>query len=278
MKTKNMRKKALLSSLAMLLVAVVALSAATYAWFTNSQKASISTINVTAAQASGLQISATGATGTWGTNLDPTGTVPTTFVPSSSVDTSTFFSGGIGEDGLLTASDVTIAGDTESTTTSVYMKNVFYLKTDAETATLKFDALSVQVGEKNLSESVRFALVYQGTADVAAVTDSTTFDGTASTTIYEPKATSHSTSGASGTILTTMALNQAVTSVDPGAVPAESTTAQVTVTDAAAGTEIVTLPQGISKMVLYIWLEGQDVDCINGAAGDNIDVDISFTI
>lgn len=278
MKTKNMRKKALMSSLAMLLVAVVALSSATYAWFTNSQKASISTIEVKAAAASGLQISATGATGTWGTNLDPTGTVPSAFIPSSSVDTTSFFSGGIGDDGTLTATDVTLAGDTESTVGSQYMKNVFYLKTDAESSVLKFDQLNVTTGTKNLSESVRFALVYQGTANVAAVTDATTFEGTAQTIIYEPKATSHSTSGAAGAELTTMALNQAVTAVAPDAIPAASTTAQDTVTNATAGTTIVTIPQGISKMVLYIWLEGQDVDCINRAAGDTINADIAFTI
>ena len=54
MKTKNMRKKALLASVAMLLVAVVALGGATYAWFTTNSSVTAQGVNLASAKAANL--------------------------------------------------------------------------------------------------------------------------------------------------------------------------------------------------------------------------------
>ena len=54
MKTKNMRKKALVSSVAMLLVALVALSGATYAWFSTNTVATVSGLNFSVAEQESL--------------------------------------------------------------------------------------------------------------------------------------------------------------------------------------------------------------------------------
>src|SRR5574344_906314 len=57
MKTQSsFRKKALLSSTAMLLVAMLALGAATYAWFTNNPMASATGLTLKATSANGLVI------------------------------------------------------------------------------------------------------------------------------------------------------------------------------------------------------------------------------
>lgn len=53
---KNTRKKMLLSSVAMLLVALVALGSATYAWFTVNKEVTADKMKVKAATAAGLQI------------------------------------------------------------------------------------------------------------------------------------------------------------------------------------------------------------------------------
>ncbi len=53
---KNTRKKMLLSSVAMLLVALVALGSATYAWFTINKEVTADTMVVNAATTAGLQI------------------------------------------------------------------------------------------------------------------------------------------------------------------------------------------------------------------------------
>ncbi len=38
------------------------------------------------------------------------------------------------------------------------------------------------------------------------------------------------------------------------------------------------LPVGISKVRVYIWMEGQDVDCLNSVAGSSLAADLKFTI
>lgn len=67
MKNTKSRKKILLSSIAMLLVALVALGSATYAWFTVNKTVTAGTMQITAAAPSGLQITADGTT--WGTTV-----------------------------------------------------------------------------------------------------------------------------------------------------------------------------------------------------------------
>lgn len=38
------------------------------------------------------------------------------------------------------------------------------------------------------------------------------------------------------------------------------------------------LTQGITKIRVYMWVKGQDVDCENGASGGNINYDLQFSI
>jgi predicted ribosomally synthesized peptide with SipW-like signal peptide len=57
MKNTTFRKKALLSSVAMLLVALVALGSATFAWFSSNKTVTADGMKVTSAAAQGLVIS-----------------------------------------------------------------------------------------------------------------------------------------------------------------------------------------------------------------------------
>jgi len=41
---------------------------------------------------------------------------------------------------------------------------------------------------------------------------------------------------------------------------------------------VFSLPAGITKIRVYMWVEGQDVDCENNASGGNIDYSLQFTI
>ena len=40
---------------------------------------------------------------------------------------------------------------------------------------------------------------------------------------------------------------------------------------------IFSLTSGITKVRIYMWVEGQDVDCENNASGGNIDFDLQIT-
>jgi hypothetical protein len=95
MKTKNMRKKALLSSVAMLLVAVVALGGATYAWFTTNTRATANGVQLsTGAETSiwlNLDKNATAAAEGWQESITLTD-VEGNLTPCSSDDAATFYS------------------------------------------------------------------------------------------------------------------------------------------------------------------------------------------
>ena len=66
---KTMRKSALLSSIAMLVVSAIVLTSATYAWFSSSKDVNVTGIDSTVKVADGLLISFTGADGSWNTSL-----------------------------------------------------------------------------------------------------------------------------------------------------------------------------------------------------------------
>lgn len=72
MKT-NAKKRMLISSVAMLLVAMIALGTATFAWFTTSTTATASNINIHTAKASTLKIAGNDTTNSkldWGSSID----------------------------------------------------------------------------------------------------------------------------------------------------------------------------------------------------------------
>lgn len=51
--------------------------------------------------------------------------------------------------------------------------------------------------------------------------------------------------------------------------------------DTFAGESVIpifSLPAGITKVRVYMWIEGQDVDCENNASGGNINYNLQFTI
>lgn len=54
-----------------------------------------------------------------------------------------------------------------------------------------------------------------------------------------------------------------------------------TIATTAGNTErkkVVTLKPGITKMRMYMWIEGQDIDCYTGASGTYLNFDLQFTV
>ena len=42
--------------------------------------------------------------------------------------------------------------------------------------------------------------------------------------------------------------------------------------------QIFSINSGITKIKVYMWIEGQDVDCENSASGANITFDLQFSL
>lgn len=91
MKNTTFRKKALLSSVAMLLVALVALGSATFAWFTSSTQATANQLSVKTIKSSTLEV-ATKDTTNWGTTVSymAEGAVKT-LLPASSANATNWY-------------------------------------------------------------------------------------------------------------------------------------------------------------------------------------------
>ena len=56
------------------------------------------------------------------------------------------------------------------------------------------------------------------------------------------------------------------------------TPAYYTVEGNTTSTQIFSLQEGVTKVRVYMWVEGQDVDCENTASGGNINYDLVFSI
>ena len=50
-----------------------------------------------------------------------------------------------------------------------------------------------------------------------------------------------------------------------------------TLADNQASPQFMQVSAGVTKIRVYMWVEGQDVDCENGASGSSIKFDLGFT-
>lgn len=317
MSKKSKRKTDVRSSILVLLLIAILLIASTYAWFTANTQVTISSLNVNVKAQNGLQISADGTnwkTILENTDIDPTnvsGTysgntnqIPTVMEPVSSVGTVTngkmemFY-------GQVTSSDsgawqLSASKETDTKgTEGRYIVFDTFLKVDKEsplTLTSSSGVTYTDDTSKGLENAARIAFVTLG--NTAADSDLSTIQGlnTDSTSyIWEPNydkhtsyAITHAKDTYGDTITSTtgaLAYNGikaeittpvAIASTDAqyfGAVTPAYTT-PTTMTD----TQIFTLKAGVTKVRIYMWIEGQDVDCENNASGANIKFDLQFSI
>ena len=315
MKNKKTRKRAMLSSVAMLLVSVVALTTATYAWFSNSSKAQVNSLDVNVASASGIQISLTG-TDNWksaisGSEILSASSFAGTLTPVSTAlgpDAKT------GEDNELKFYLGTMADGGNDVITTAATKNSQYLAVDLYVKVTQDCDVYLGSGSSvsdtttmiKGSEALRIALVNCGyfenenavnspdinASDVPALSDAVY--------LWEPNSSEHVNAGSDLFYKTEIAANGnadakytylgidkegtitdgKITSDDllTNGMAKEITTAK---TPLAKGTsnedcKITSIKSGITKLRLYVWMEGQDADCVNDIASAAISANICF--
>lgn len=253
MKTKNMRKKALLSSVAMLLVAVVALSGATYAWFSTNTTARLNTIELTTAKESSLLIAEkTGSSepadadysaeivANWSQQLAPVSTVNCASFYDVTALTSETASGSAQK-----------VGSVQSASAEKYLKKTLFFKAD-DAVSVRLTSLLATGGTTSIADAVRVAFVVGSNVTIYGIGAQTT-KGISAVSTY--------TSG-SATFADFYAGNATgVTFTDVSAIAAGGTSAA-----------FLTLPaNGAATQVdVYIWLEGNDSDCHNGMSGGSL--------
>ena len=297
-----MKNKRILLAFLMLMLIAVALSATTYAWFSASTQAVLGDIDVNVTASNGIQISmdATNWKGTL-TTEDIKGAayegnknqIPTTLTPVSTIGSQTtgnfeMFDGIIDESGempLLTTS----AADEEKSTTSEghYIAFDLFVKSAADRA-ISLNTGSAVVAtntadptspakDTGLMYSARVAFFNQGTdstnTPAAAIAKSA---GTSATqVIWEPNANEHTvyavnSLGANGLMeyygvkAEGEDLDVTTSSTDADHF-AKVTTVQSNVGEVPNDT-MFNVSAGITKVRVYMWIEGQDVDCENNAS------------
>lgn len=251
MKRSTFRKSSLISSVALLLVAIVALSGATFAWFSSNESTSASGINMKASAASGLYIAKSPAATvdavaasdwkgsiTFGHNLamaKPSSPDFTTKAAAKFITTTTDRA-----DGVYVDADIEDAAqNTDYIAESIWVKG----DANAEKSTLK---TTVTIAGSSVKGYERVAL-YDYTADKLYVLAKTDVDSY--TTLIKD---------AEGKAATGQTLDPAAA----GAIDVDTNW------DETTG----------RHFMLYVWFEGQDATCINANSGADFNVTIGFEL
>lgn len=254
------KKRALISSVAMLLVAIIALGTATFAWFTKSSSATADQLSVKTVKASELQISKT--LGEWGDQIHY-GCVGKILKPASSIDGKNWYTANAAAKGSFEAAsdDADLLSDLDG----YVFKDQLNVRNNggADVSDVKI-TFSLTETEANAGRYVRLALVPANKRGADA----------------EPQKAFTESSAADkswGVFASQADSAEAFKSADK----------QVDTVNAKAGGS-VTLELGTLKgkadavnsvkyYNLYVWFEGQDTDCKDANAGNEMP-EVSFSV
>lgn len=298
-----MKKRRILLALIMLIISGISLTTATYAWFTANREVYVENMNVKATASGGIQISADAVS--WSnevsfekleaieSNVLPENNAGKSLMPLTTIGSQTtgqfdFYLGELDAAG----SKVKLTKETESSSNNMLAFDLYFYSASDQTIIFD-DTTKVTANTANLEYSMRVGFLYQGNDDTA--TPATALDlkeGTSSTQkIWEPFAKSHTEQaviqfGATQNQVYTTKGGMAATT-DPEYVDPKNDADHfravntVQTDDGTYPTDVEwVFPAGINKMRVYVWIEGQDVDCEDTASlgNDNVTITLGFTI
>ena len=308
-KKKNRTRKFIL----LLFLTIIMLGTSTYAWFTANQVVTINSIDVQVEASNGLQISTDAST--WKsviTNADITtnaytsnvNQLPATVTAVSTdgtVNTTTgrlnMYYGTVGTDASTGNYNITAALETDAKgTTGNYVAFDVFLRVD-QTRTIYLTNESRVIAstgseDKGLKNAARIAFVKLGTL----IGLNNAIPSTA--IIWEPNIETHSqlvTSqvapeygvtlvngsntpyrGVNGAITSAVDLKQLVNGTNTTNTTAVTPDILTTSTNTQYK-QAFQLTAGVTKMRIYMWIEGQDIDCENNATGSNINFNLQLS-
>ena len=263
MTNTKFRKRALLSSVAMLLVALVALGSATFAWFSQNSKATANDIGAKTQQGSNIKVSESGNSDSWAESI--------TFATKASGYYTPVTPGGakVAEE----PADVDMTNPVWVTTTSSsmntgikgsdktysaaeantnYTSTNLWVKYDAATTTSKKVNIGFSSSGTGVDTFLRVALVPVNDAAKGL------FGNTA--VVWGAAADDFALDPAAFTALDASNTGKSVTTTTSKTLYTEK--------ELVGGTEY--------RFALYVWFEGTDPQCIDSNA--NTDFDIDFTV
>ena len=274
-----MKKRSLFAAVAMLIVSAIVLTSATFAWFQANGSVEVAGFNATTtSQGGGLLVSTTGGAGTWKNALtyDDYAAVNSNVLIASG-GTFTPVSGSVGADGSVSFIAGSLSGATFSysgSATQGYIKYTTYVQSPNV-------AGNIQVAPTMNSDSpfVYYSVVVnQATTNLKHYTAAATGNST-STYTYNAIANTGETANANAAqdnnpangIIDDAEKAALTLSSQPAVSPFNASTAQTALTFAAEA--------GVAyEITVYCWAEGQDSDCVAGAAATSTTIGLDLSL
>ena len=245
------RRRLLVSSIAMLLVAMIALGTATFAWFSTNTQSTASNIAVKTAKQSNLLIAKNN--GNWQTIVDYAHSGDNILLPASTTNYTEWFKaeaatydGGTAKTG---GADTVLSTEKNS----YYYQEGLHIRNDGNVAVNNV-TVSIKFDDATTAQYARVALV--------EATDKTgaSLKGSGDKIVFAP------TNGDSANAVKSI---EAKSIKETELVTAENSNSKIVATSLAADSE--------KYYALYVWFEGQDTDCKDSNAGQGVP-NITFTV
>lgn len=299
---KTFKKRAFISAIAMLIVSAIVLTSATYAWFSMAKKVEVESMELNVTSPEGIQISAnTSAFTTKLTVDDINGTsstrfkayeghinnIPETIKPSSTILENSgskinWFDGSINDSGMMQISKINNEVGSGLTAFDLFVK-----VKDAQT--VKFGSTTVTCADNpEVVTAMRVALISYGTVEEKADASAIQNGKIVGRTTYELDASNHTSTVnealAAGKTIPEFKGIRYAGSVRPDSnfsniVTNTSNVYSVVGTVAkTASAATINVGAGITHLRVYMWMEGNDVDCANDVAGSTINFNLVLEI
>lgn len=257
MTNTKFRKRVLLSSVAMLLVALVALGSATFAWFTQNTTATADNIYAKTVKASTLLISK--ADKDWKTAVSYTqgsSTSSQIMFPASSGNGTAWFEATSDDESTGVLKTGTVKSVTPAGTNAKFVySEMLNVKNGGDAGSPDISNITIQWSwPTGTAQYARIALV-------ECNAEGTTFTGTFANSVYAQNTTQYA----------------GITSVSGSGTSQTTTTANIT-PKSTTSVSVGTLAAGAAKYYkLFVWFEGQDAACIDSNAGQTFE-GLEFTV
>lgn len=299
---KTFKKRAFISAIAMLIVSAIVLTSATYAWFSMAKKVEVESMELNVTSPEGIQISAnTSAFTTKLTADDITGAsstrfkayeghinnIPETIKPSSTILENSgskinWFDGSINDSGMMQISKIDNEVGSGLTAFDLFVKV-------KNAQTVKFGSTTVTCADNpEVVTAMRVALISYGTVEEKADASAIQNGQIVGRTTYELDASNHTSTVnealAAGKTIPEFKGIRYAGSVRPDSnfsniVTNTSNVYSVVGTVAkTASAATIKVGAGITHLRVYMWMEGNDVDCANDVAGSTINFNLVLEI
>ncbi len=313
---KTIKKRAFVSAIAMLIVSAIVLTSSTFAWFSMSKEAKVESMDLTVSSPEGIQISANASAWTANLTIDEifnedstsrykayegnVNLMPLNLIPvscafqqfNSTTGAANFYKAVLNDrkQATITAVNQTAGNDDNAGLVAfdlffkVANDTTVYFGTSEFTDNSSSDILTAlrvafqplgnttsttasdAIGLKKTTDTEKKAIVVYEPDAINRSADALTVEGQSTGAVETKYVTG---TGAAGTVNSDFVLTNA-NNQTLGCIKLNNT--------AAASAKSFELKAGVTKMRVYIWVEGNDIDCRNSVAGAALTAALKFTI